>query len=307
MGLFMLAYLLVFSVITLLYYFKAYNTISNENIAKHQIKVSECKRLSRFVQQDCSSIKVVNEFNLKEVYIDISIGFGSSFVIFLILSYLLARHALKPVHDSITLMDNFINTIIHDINTPLSVIKINASGLKKKVEDPKLRNRTDRILDAIESIESLEDQLLFSIRTHSMQLEDINFDLNGLILEKLDEFNSIDPNIGVVYDGEACMIVADKDALYRLLLNLVSNAIKFSPAGSKVEIHLKNRVLRVIDHGLGIKEVDKVFEQYYREQSAQKGLGLGLFIVHEIAARYAIDIKVTSSSAGTTFELKLHA
>ena len=306
MGLYFLAYFAIASSVSFLYYFKEYSRISNENIAKHRIKLAECERFNKLIQlQDCSHIKVENNFDLRSVYYELALALSITSIMFLIFSYFLARHSLRPVRDSINLMDNFINTIIHDINTPLSVIKINAKSLYNKLQDEKLQNRSLRILNALEHIESLEEQLLYSIRSHSMHYENSTFDLHALLQNNLDIFNALNNHVEVRYEGSPCLIDADEQAIFRLILNIVSNGVKFSPPSSKVEISLSSLTLRIQDYGGGIKNVGRIFEKYYRENNSAKGLGLGLFIVHEIGSQYNIGINIESSSKGTLFNLDL--
>src|SRR2546427_370484 len=109
---------------------------------------------------------------------------------------------------------------------------------------------------------------------------------------------------------------ADRLLLYQALMNLVTNAIKYSPGGTTVSIDVSNRngVVRfeVADEGFGIpaEELSKIFEKFYRrgnkETREQSGFGLGLAFVKEVATRHGGDIVVESESGkGSVFILSL--
>ena len=300
MVIFFIGYIALFTTLSSLYYTKEYNRVASKNLLKNRLKQAECKRLTN---KDCSKIKLIKDVNVDNVYKDIFFAFIFSFIVFGIFAYFLAKASLKPVRESINLMDNFINSIIHDINTPLSVIKLNTSSINKKLIDEKLKIKSHRILDSITKIEDLQEQLLYSIRSHTMSLKNENFDLDTLIRDSLKIFNSNLYNIQVIYNGEKTKINADKKAIYRVLQNIVSNAIKYSH--NDVYITLKDKILSIKDSGDGIKDPELIFEKYYSDNKEKNSLGLGLFIVSTICNRYNIDIKVNSNENGSEFLLDL--
>jgi signal transduction histidine kinase len=110
-------------------------------------------------------------------------------------------------------------------------------------------------------------------------------------------------------------IRADAERLQRVLENLVSNAIKYSPGGGAVEVSMdvdgEHAVLRVRDHGIGIAAdvVPRIFDRSYRAPDAGRhapGLGLGLSIAAEVVHRHGGTITaVAAQSGGTVFEVRL--
>jgi signal transduction histidine kinase len=114
--------------------------------------------------------------------------------------------------------------------------------------------------------------------------------------------------------GGAMRVRADRLLLYQALMNLITNAIKYSPAGTTVRIGFSNgddRVrFQVADQGFGIPadETSRIFEKFYRrgnkETREQSGFGLGLAFVKEVAMRHGGDVVVESEvDAGSVFTL----
>jgi len=255
---------------------------------------------------ECESLPFDITVDMDEVWQDIFGAFSISLLLFLPLSFMLARHSLQPVRRSIEMMDLFINGIVHDINTPLSIIAVNAKSIQNRVDDPLLLKKSQRIMKGIEHIKSLEEQLLFSIRVHSMTLEENAFDLYTQLQEYLPYWNDFREQVNVILEGESTTIVADKTAIMRMVENVVGNAVKYTPEGESVRITLYGGRLVIADRGPGIKDPKRIFEKYYQEKKVT-GLGLGLYIVHEIAQRYHIKIEVQTSSSGSSFIFDLEA
>jgi len=120
----------------------------------------------------------------------------------------------------------------------------------------------------------------------------------------------------MVGDGSSPISVyADKNWIYRVLLNLVSNAIKYTDSGSVkvgVEVAAKNVLINVKDTGLGIPEehINRVFERFFRvDKSRSKergGTGLGLAIVKHIMEAHDTSVEVKSAKGeGSEFSFKL--
>jgi two-component system OmpR family sensor kinase len=110
----------------------------------------------------------------------------------------------------------------------------------------------------------------------------------------------------IVLDLEATKIVMPKRSVYRLIDNLVSNAIKYSDIGDSITITLKDNVLQVKDTGIGIDEKMQadIFKRYYRAGDERGGFGIGLNIVLSICKKYKIKLGLESKKGeGSTFIL----
>ncbi len=223
-------------------------------------------------------------------------------------AYMLALISLRPMRQSIETIDSFINGIVHDINTPLSLIKLNAQSMSMSLEKEKHKEKNSRILQGIEDIESLEEQLLFSLKGESYQLKKTLFDIKRLLESRMSYYNDIRDAVSVHVEIENYTILADRLLIVRMIDNIVLNAIKFSPRKSKVKIYMKNEWLCIEDSGKGIKAPQEVFMKYYREDAKVKGLGLGLFIVKSVADLHGIELQIKSKvGSGTRFLLNLSA
>jgi len=120
----------------------------------------------------------------------------------------------------------------------------------------------------------------------------------------------------VVRSAVQTSLIGDRDRLGQVFINLISNAIKYSPDAETVEMDLSASpemvTIRVHDHGLGIprEQRDKIFERFYRaagpKQRVISGLGMGLYIVAEIVKRHGGTITVDSEvGKGSTFTVTL--
>jgi signal transduction histidine kinase len=112
------------------------------------------------------------------------------------------------------------------------------------------------------------------------------------------------------------MVMGDKDRLGQVLTNLISNAIKYSPQANQVDLAImtsdKTVALRIRDDGVGIPKVHQkyIFDRFYRARDSHSkafpGLGMGLYIAHEIVKRHGGEITVESEEGkGSTFVVSL--
>jgi len=295
---------MLFLALSSLYYFKERSRLFQEEKVKNRLIYSECQHLNKIMQGDtkCQMPLIGDIKALEDTIYDISFTLLFALLFILPSAYILAMISLRPMRDSIDTIDSFINGIVHDINTPLSVIKLNAQSMNNSLEDEKQKAKNSRILQGIEDIEALEKQLLFSLKSDRYVLKATTFDIQTLLLNRLEYYNDIRDVIAVSLHVDSFVIKADSDIFIRMIDNIVLNAIKFSPRNSEVKIALNNAILVVQDCGVGIKNPDEVFMKYYREDRSVKGLGLGLFIVKSVANLHDIELSIDSKvGVGTKF------
>jgi signal transduction histidine kinase len=144
-------------------------------------------------------------------------------------------------------------------------------------------------------------------------------ELEPLLLDVLDVAARLAEGRGVTMRMghlEPLMVQGDRSTLWRAVLNLVENAVKYTPAGGKVEVGLehddRHAVVEVRDTGVGMDraEVDRIFEPFVRLDSARAqdtgGAGLGLSIVRAIVLAHGGTLSVQSvPGAGSTFTVRL--
>lgn len=227
------------------------------------------------------------------------------------------------------LKDEFLYTVSHELRTPLTVIRGYAelslySGLTGGVVEGDDENALGlalrRIVTEVDQMSGLLEQMLMIARLDvgRVPIKPVEADLYGLTATEL-KVLSIRPEYArVVLDLEGsirpvpCRV--DQVAYCQILGNLLSNALKYSPEGSPVEVRVwaaEGRALvSVTDHGLGIPEdeVPVIFEKFYRASGAatsgSTGLGLGLYITAKLVELMGGQIQVDSQRGrGSTFRV----
>ena len=176
----------------------------------------------------------------------------------------------------------------------------------------KINTQVNRLVDLINALLDTT-----KISEGQLPLHPEQFDLNELIAEIVGVLKYISENdIFVFTPGVIPLITADRERIGQVLTNLISNAIKYSPAGGDVAITTfpveEGVRVSVQDRGLGIPQdvKDKVFDRFFRVSdhriSALSGMGLGLYITAGIIHRHGGTISVESTSGeGSMFSFML--
>jgi PAS domain S-box-containing protein len=188
----------------------------------------------------------------------------------------------------------FVSMASHEFRTPLSAVLSSASLISKytKAEEQDKRDRhINRIKDSVKHLNDILEDFLSLGRLDEGRIaaDPVEFDLKKTIDETLADMKLLikkGQSLQKTYTGEE-IIIADKRLLKNILINLVSNAIKFS--GEEMPIELSTSVkdnkteIIVKDHGIGISEEDQehLFSSFFRGSNAAniQGTGLGLHIV----------------------------
>jgi signal transduction histidine kinase len=135
------------------------------------------------------------------------------------------------------------------------------------------------------------------LQTGKLELRKEKFDIGKLIKEIAENFEATDNTHKIFIKGKSLkMIKADKDRIEQVVINLISNAIKYSPDSDRVEIKIKSEknviIISVKDFGVGIAQeyLNKIFGRFYRVYDTRDktfpGLGMGLYISYEIIERH---------------------
>ena len=213
----------------------------------------------------------------------------------------------------------FLSLITHELKNPLASIKLYADLLKKSEKDPKKQEYFTVIQNQINALTILMDDFLevSNIRVGRFSIEKERFNLDQVIVDAIATFESHGHKHKIQRRGRADIeLLGDKNRIRQVLVNLISNAIKYSPGANKVVVSVKNDesdvTVQVRDFGVGIKKEDyeKVFELFYRTAHAEKdkikGHGLGLFITREIIKSHNGKIWVKSiPGSGSSFYFTL--
>jgi len=246
------------------------------------------------------------------------IGEGSVFLLLLLIGiWQIRRSILKDLKLS-ERQNNFLLSVTHELKTPLAANKLylqtlqkrdlgreKSLDLQKKAIDE--NNRLDRMINNILNASRIEN--------NAFQLEKESFDLCKLIQKIYDRITILSSNHSILLNcQENIFLYADQFSVETILLNLIENAIKYSPKGSEIEIYARKNedkiLFGVVDQGIGISASDKksIFKQFYRvgkeEVRTQKGTGLGLFIVAQLTAMNHGSIEcLDNSPKGTNFKI----
>jgi len=232
-----------------------------------------------------------------------------SFIVFLVLGFFLARLFIKPMRDSVMLLDRFIKDTTHELNTPLSTILANIEMMDKDIMAPKNLKKLDRINSAARSVSVLYKDLTYIILEQNRECEDESVELKELITQRVEYFDVLanTKKIDFILELSKSYIFINRDKITRVIDNLISNAIKYNKRGGYIKIILKPNMLSIEDSGIGIAK-DKVpymFDRYMRFDNSEGGFGIGLSIVKNIVDEYNIAIEVQSQeSKGTRISLK---
>lgn len=220
-----------------------------------------------------------------------------------------------------------ISLVSHELRTPLTSVLAFTDILRKRQSGPGAEKNIE-LLSVIKRsgtqlLEMIEEMLdLSRLESTELSLDETEFDVSVFVAETAQKIEPIlhakSQKLQIFGDVDGCWIRADRNRLDQVLVNLLSNASKYSPAGTPIELEVTagTSELRVAvrDHGFGIAEEDqhRIFGKFFRvdreETRKISGTGLGLSIVKSIIDQHDGEISVTSQPGrGTTFSFWIPA
>lgn len=228
----------------------------------------------------------------------------------------------KELEKAIGLRDNFISIASHELKTPVTSLKVYAEMLLRqfsKKGDTKTTDYLSKIIRQIDKLTLLIQDLLDVSRIHASRLtfRKEKFDLNEMTKEVIESTQQISSRHTIILKGVIHKNVwGDKERISQVLINLLTNALKYSPKANKVIVTLredkKEASISVQDFGIGINKnhQKKIFDRFYRISDTNEqtfpGLGIGLFISHSIIKRHGGKILLKSEKGeGSTFAFTL--
>ena len=204
-----------------------------------------------------------------------------------LLSFLFSFYSLRPLKHALRLNKEFVQDILHDINTPLSALVINFKLFTKEIGE---NRKIERMHASVSSILSLQNNLRAFLDNSPLEKE--QFALEKLLQERIAHFQVLYPKITFLVEIKNPTLHSNKDAFVRILDNLLSNACKYNRQNGTVKISYENNTLSIEDNGKGIEDVKKVFQRYYKEN--ERGVGIGMHIVKNFCDTLNIGIEVES-------------
>jgi two-component system, OmpR family, phosphate regulon sensor histidine kinase PhoR len=217
----------------------------------------------------------------------------------------------------------FTANVSHELKTPLAAIKAYAETLLLGALEDEEHSRkfVERISEQSSRLEALIQDLLKLARLQdSPQLRSDRVRLIDVIRQSVDSCAAIGKSQGVEIRvqpiSEWLEIIVDREAVATILNNLVSNAVRYSHAGGRVDVSAECRdgqlIVEVADTGIGIaeEEHERIFERFYRVDKARSadsgGTGLGLAIVKNLATLMGGTIQLQSQlGKGSTFKVSV--
>jgi PAS domain S-box-containing protein len=224
------------------------------------------------------------------------------------------------------LKSDFIATVSHELRTPLAAIYGCARTLLRPdvdLAEPDQARLLEVIAQESERLTRIDADILLAnqIDAGRLRLSDQEFDVAGLVRDLVDQVEaSLAGTEGISLELVAPETLApvsgDEDKLRQVLLNLIDNAVKYSPDGGHIQIEVEQRDsglrIAVRDQGLGIPhgEEQRIFGKFYRVDPQQSrgvgGTGLGLYISRELVRRMEGRVSVASREGeGSTFVVDL--
>jgi two-component system, OmpR family, sensor kinase len=209
-----------------------------------------------------------------------------TFVCLLLLSIGFTIYSLRPMREALYLLENFLKDLIHDLNTPATSILLNSKLLRRRGDFEEI----GRIELSAKTIASLYKNL--ELITPNQIVKDEDVSLEKIVEERVDLLKKIYPKIEFLLDTQHFVIQSNKNAIERIIDNLITNACKYNKKNGQVMISIKQSKLIIEDTGIGIKDTKKVFQRYYKEKDS--GLGIGMSIVKQLCD--LLDIKIDIQS-----------
>ncbi len=258
--------------------------------------------------------------SLQRLAVSYLTGCAIAFLLFLVISIILAHIAVKPVEESMTKQSQLISDVSHELKTPITIITTN-TDIVLSHEDSTVKDEQKwlgYIKDEAQRMSTLVNMMLFLAKTDEAHVKPnlSDFNLSDSVYEMALAFESVCFENSKTFDIDVepnIQIKADKAAIKRLIAILLDNAVKYSNDNGKIEIRLKKSTDKAIvsvfntgDH-IPKDKIPLLFDRFYRlEQSRSRekgGSGLGLAIAKRIAEENQGVISVTSAKeSGTTFK-----
>lgn len=230
------------------------------------------------------------------------------------------RETAERLRDIDELKNRFLNTVSHELRTPLTaIVGFTELLLANPLPDHQRDDYIERIGRNAQSLGGLIGDVLAFARADSddWDLEPVALDLSAQIRLIADQLSPVLEHHHVVIDAPSPVpVLVDREALTRILTNLLTNVVRYSPVGTTVTIATTQRdgraLVSVMDEGPGIpiQEQLSVFDPFFRGEMAlasrTPGTGIGLAVVSDLAKRSGGSARVVSSrDIGAHFEIDL--
>jgi two-component system sensor histidine kinase MprB len=219
---------------------------------------------------------------------------------------------LAALEESVGRQRRLVADASHELRTPLTSTRTNIDLLREgRLPPEEAKHALDEASIELAALTTLVSDLVELARGEERKLRVEDVQLDDLVAGAVERARSRAPEATFVTSLSPTVVRADPVLLERAVLNLLDNAVKYSPVGAPIEVTVREGEVVVADHGPGVAEEDeaRIFDRFYRSAAARSkpGAGLGLAIVREAARAHGGDATVESSAGGASFRLSLPA
>ena len=265
----------------------------NEPINQNRITLGEFKIIANYANDTMINIKLKSSM-LEELNKNLEIK---------------VNEKTKELSDLVESQKQFLKNSVHEINTPLAIIRTNIDLLKMKIPENKY---ITNIESGSKTIQYIYDDLSYLIKKDRVLYEKEYLEFSEILKNRLEFFEEIVKSNSLYFIKnieDDVYLKFNSVELQRIIDNNISNAVKYS--FSKSAIHIKlyyindNEIeFSVTTNSKIIEDTNKIFEDFYRENKARGGFGLGLKIVKEICDKNLVTIEILSDKKETKFSYR---
>jgi len=276
-------------------------------------KMEEIELLTQSINQEERKLLTLreNQANISYLilYYDTALAGILNFTLIAIM-YFFVRRELHVRNLLEYTKDEFISIASHELKTPITSLKMFTTLLRKEVARyknikanefiEKINQQADRLVNLIKELLDIT-----RIQTGKFGYDRKPMDLNNLTRETTEAMQEMTKKHKIAVIGKLKNdVIADNFRMYQVLVNLINNAIKYSPEGGKIIVRLQQNqnhaLISVKDYGIGIEKIHqkKIFEKLYQatqmKEKSASGLGIGLYVSSEIIKHHGGKIWVES-------------
>jgi signal transduction histidine kinase len=277
------------------------------------------ERFRRMNGRPLIAVAMADDVELENRYAALIAAFSVAAIVALLLvslgGYILVRKSTAPIERSVAHMRRFMADAAHELRTPLAVVRSRAEvALQQRRSETEYVNALQGIERESQRLGGIVENLLLLSRadTGELPLHREPLFLDDIALDATHAANALAERKGVelsVTDFDEAPIVGDRTLVRQLVLILLDNGVKFTPAGGRVSVRVTHSgdrsQLEVTDTGAGIapEHLPHVFERFFRGDPSRArgdGAGLGLAIARWIAEEHGAEITVASEQGKGT-------
>ncbi len=219
---------------------------------------------------------------------------------------------LGALEESVGRQRRLVADASHELRTPLTSARTNIDLLREgRLPAEEAKRALDEASVELAALTTLVSDLVELARGEERKLRVEEVHLDDLVAGAVERARARAPETTFVTSLSPTLVRVDPVLLERAILNLLDNAVKYSPPGAPIEVTVREGEVVVADHGPGVadEDVPRIFDRFYRSAAARSkpGAGLGLAIVREAARAHGGEATVESSPAGASFRLTLPA